>query len=215
MRPALLGALLATGLAGSALAQVAPETATSGAVSERTRRDAERPLLWIRQHAERPRALEPRRGAALLARPVAGGYGALLQAAPPAAGRAVATEVAPEPLPGPAPEPLPALPTAPDSLAISLPQPTQAAAQLPAAPLLALESPEPELNSALLRRVRRGSVQVRLSVGPDGQVLAVELVGSSHPALAAPVLDAARRWRFEAPGRPAETVLDFRIDPEG
>lgn len=214
MQRTLIGGLAATllgaTLSAGAQAPAAADTAASTPVSERTRRDAERPLLWIRQHGDLGRAPEPRRVAA----PARGAasFGQLLQAAPPAAGRAVAAESA-EALPEPVPAPLPAL--APDAAAVPLPTLNRPAAHLPPPPLQAVESPEPELGATLLRRVRRGTVQVRVKVDRDGAVQEVQLLGSSHPALAQPVLDAARRWRFQPPGQPAEAVLDFRIDPDG
>lgn len=66
----------------------------------------------------------------------------------------------------------------------------------------------------LARRMRiSGSVRVQLAVAPNGTVKDVKLVGG-HPVLANAVMDAVKKWRYEA--RPQETTenLEFRFSPD-
>jgi len=65
----------------------------------------------------------------------------------------------------------------------------------------------------LARRMRlSGVVKVQLTVAPNGTVKDAKLVGG-HPVLANAVLEAVKKWRYEA--RPQETTenLQFRFDP--
>jgi len=57
-----------------------------------------------------------------------------------------------------------------------------------------------------------GIVKVQVIVAPNGTVKDTKLVGG-HPLLANAVLEAVKRWRYEA--RPQETTenLQFRFDP--
>ncbi|MGA2003703.1 MAG: energy transducer TonB [Terriglobales bacterium] len=57
-----------------------------------------------------------------------------------------------------------------------------------------------------------GVVKVQAVVAPNGTVKDMKLIGG-HPVLASAVMDAVRKWRYEA--RPQETteILEFRFDP--
>ncbi|NDY93792.1 energy transducer TonB, partial [Ideonella livida] len=92
-----------------------------------------------------------------------------------------------------APPPAAAPPTAPP---LSPPQPHPGPAPAPAeVPLLTVV--EPEIPEALLASLRRdGLVQALLQVRADGTVSGVELLRADPPAIAGPVLQALRRWRY-------------------
>ncbi len=65
----------------------------------------------------------------------------------------------------------------------------------------------------LARRMKIvGVVKVEVVVAPNGNVKETKIVGG-HPVLANAVVDAVRKWRYEA--RPKETTetLEFRFDP--
>ena len=65
----------------------------------------------------------------------------------------------------------------------------------------------------LARRIRlSGIVKVQLTVAPNGTVKDAKLVGG-HPVLADAVLQAVKKWRYEA--GPQETIetVQFRFDP--
>ena len=65
----------------------------------------------------------------------------------------------------------------------------------------------------LARRMKiSGVVKVQVVVAANGSVRETKVVGG-HPLLANAVVDAVRRWRYEA--RPKETIesLEFRFDP--
>jgi TonB family protein len=57
-----------------------------------------------------------------------------------------------------------------------------------------------------------GTVKIEVVVAPNGTVKEARLVGG-HPVLASAVLEAVKKWRYEA--RPQETIenLQFRFDP--
>jgi len=59
----------------------------------------------------------------------------------------------------------------------------------------------------------RGVVKVQITIAPNGTVKDEKLVGG-HPLLANAVLDAVKKWRYEA--RPQETTvnLEFRFNPD-
>lgn len=68
------------------------------------------------------------------------------------------------------------------------------------------------LPDALMRRLRRGAVEVRVEIGPDGQVLDAVIVQSSHPRLEQPALEATRAAHFQPVARPTSAVIQFDFD---
>ena len=65
----------------------------------------------------------------------------------------------------------------------------------------------------LARRMKiAGVVKVQVTITPSGTVKDAKVIGG-HPLLANAVMDAVKKWRYEA--RPQETVesLEFRFDP--
>jgi TonB family protein len=65
----------------------------------------------------------------------------------------------------------------------------------------------------LARRMKiSGAVKVLLMVAPNGAVKDTTVVGG-HPLLANAVIDAVRKWRFEARPQASTETLEFRFDP--
>ncbi len=106
---------------------------------------------------------------------------------PTAAGRTID----PEPLPAPVSAPLSAEPES---------------------KLIALASPTPNFPRQWLQSLRKGVVQVRFQVQPDGSVAQVEVVASSSPHLNQAALDAVAQWRFEPIGKPQPGLVDLSFD---
>ncbi len=205
-----------------------PEVNPSQGVSERARRAAERPLVWIRQQAELPKpAPEPRRPAPPpAARPVAAlNPAALVERAPPAAGPVSAgpptTDPQARPQDGPGTRPtLPVIPVpeTPAPVAVAEPPPAPPAAPAEAeparkpAPLRLVESVDPDFPSGLIQRLRRATLQVQVAVDAEGRVTEAKVLSSSNGRLDAAALEAVRRWRFAPPGAPTQGVIDLRVD---
>lgn len=65
----------------------------------------------------------------------------------------------------------------------------------------------------LARRMKiSGTVKVQITVAPNGTVKDITVVGG-HPLLANAVIDAVRKWRFEARPQATTETLEFRFDP--
>jgi|ERR1035438_4382370 TonB family protein len=65
----------------------------------------------------------------------------------------------------------------------------------------------------LARRMRiAGVVKVQLTVAPVGTVKDAKIMGG-HPVLANSVLDAVRKWRYQAGRQETTENLEFRFDP--
>ena len=68
------------------------------------------------------------------------------------------------------------------------------------------------LPDSLMRRMRRGSVEVRVQVAPDGSVMDATIVQSSHPRLDSAALEAIRAAHFQPVSRPTTAVIQFGFD---
>jgi TonB family protein len=82
------------------------------------------------------------------------------------------------------------------------------------APLKVLQRPEPQFpRDAIRNYIDQGRVLAKLSIGADGTVNKVDIL-SARPARVfdRAVIDAALRWRFEPPGQPRETEVEFVFD---
>jgi len=92
----------------------------------------------------------------------------------------------------------------------------EAAAGASAAPsepeLVAIEQPEPTWDARLMQSLRKASVRLRFEVGRDGRPVRTEVVTASDPRLAAPALEAIRRWRFQPIDRPRTAGVEFGFD---
>lgn len=65
----------------------------------------------------------------------------------------------------------------------------------------------------LARRMKiTGVVRVDVTVAPNGSVKDARVVGG-HPVLANAVVDAVKKWRFEAGPEETTEKLQFRFDP--
>ncbi len=233
-------------------------------ISERLRREAERPMYWIKVHADNDKAearkpaparLEPvkpeaprpepvRAEAAKAevakstppARPVpaalnpvatapvtpspeaprpltpAADSSALAPSLAPglaAADRAAAQAAAPATLLASVPTSLPA-PTVPP---VVVPEPPPAAPPARVAEALELlSSVQPEFPQALMRRLRKGDLQVEVDVSTEGTVVDARVLSSSHPRLESAALTAIRTWQFKPPSRNTSAVINFSFD---
>jgi TonB family protein len=267
MRRLVVVSLAAASLSTPVWAQTAaapPAKAASGiAISDRIKRDADRPMYWIRLHAaENPKGAAPAAPSAADARkptvtiantpgtPVAATPAATPAAAGNATGAAKTAAVAPNAPatastaalprnlpptsagnPGKSAADATALPSA-ESVAMASPsslpanlgpasgtlptpqtavaEPTPAAAQ----PAVALEllTGDPEFPQHLMRRLRKGEVQVRVNVLANGEVGSAIVLSASHPKLEQAAVDAIKTWRFKPPQQPASGVINFQFD---
>jgi protein TonB len=66
---------------------------------------------------------------------------------------------------------------------------------------------------AIRADVDKGTVRARLFVAPDGTVSKVEIL-SAQPARVfdREVRETTRRWRFDPPGQPRQTDVEFVFD---
>lgn len=65
----------------------------------------------------------------------------------------------------------------------------------------------------LARRMKiAGAVKVQLTVAPNGTVKETKVLGG-HPLLANAVVEAVRKWRFEAHPQSTTETLEFRFEP--
>lgn len=237
LRPAAPCALAALcGAAWAVLASTATQAQSATPVAapaadmtpaERAQRDADNVYRWILIHADKPRKSGPARdekaaGVPARAKPA-------VRAADPVTAAGGNATVEPVPVPSAvaqAPVAAAALPVA----ATASPSPEVVAAavsvsQPPAAPTVAeaerLDEPltpvfraDPQFPPILLRTLRKGEVQVRFTVLPDGSVAEPAVVTTSNPRLNPSALAAVALWRF-APLRKAQSgVVDlgFNLD---
>ena len=68
------------------------------------------------------------------------------------------------------------------------------------------------LPDSLMRRMRRGSVEVKVQVAPDGSVMDATIVQSSHPRLDQAALEAIKAAHFQPVSRPTSAVIQFGFD---
>ncbi|MEK8032314.1 energy transducer TonB [Ideonella sp. DXS29W] len=79
-------------------------------------------------------------------------------------------------------------------------------------PLALIKADEPEFPITVMRRLRKGTVQVRFDVMPDGSVSNAAVVNTTHRSLNEAALEAVAGWRFQ-PVRAARTaVVDLGFD---
>ncbi len=68
------------------------------------------------------------------------------------------------------------------------------------------------LPDSLMRRMRRGSVVVKVQVAPDGSVMDATIMQSSHPRLDSAALEAIKAAHFQPVSRPTTAVIQFGFD---
>jgi TonB family protein len=78
--------------------------------------------------------------------------------------------------------------------------------------LVAIDQAEPSWDARVMQALRKGSVRLRFEVGTDGRPARAEVVSASDPQLAAPALEALRRWRFQPIDKPRQLSLEFGFD---
>jgi TonB family protein len=85
-------------------------------------------------------------------------------------------------------------------------------AEEPDAGLVHLESVEPEFPTTIVRRIRKGNVEVRLEVEPGGTVVGATVVETSHPGLNRSAVEALKQWRFKPSTRTHVALVNLVFD---
>ena len=104
--------------------------------------------------------------------------------------------------------------TAPQVAAVDPARSAPPQAQAALVPLKPISRPKPTFpREALRANVDKGLVTARLFVAADGSVTRVDIV-KSNPArvFEREVRETAMRWRYEAPGQPRQTDVEFLFD---
>lgn len=80
--------------------------------------------------------------------------------------------------------------------------------------LIMVKSADPQFPINTMRRLRKGEVEVKFEVGPDGIVDVVTVMKTTSPSLNAAAVEAVRQWRFKATpkGHTALVDLAFNLD---
>ena len=80
--------------------------------------------------------------------------------------------------------------------------------------LIMIKSADPEFPIAAMRRLRKGEVEVKFEVGPDGVVDVVTVMKTSNASLNSAAVEAVRQWRFKPTpkGHTALVDLAFNLD---
>lgn len=79
-------------------------------------------------------------------------------------------------------------------------------------PLALVKADEPDFPITVMRRLRKGTVQVRFDVMIDGSVGNVTVVGTTHRSLNEAALDAVNTWRFQPIRTPRTAIVDLGFD---
>lgn len=79
-------------------------------------------------------------------------------------------------------------------------------------PLALVKAEEPEFPITVMRRLRKGTVQVRFDVLQDGSVGNAAVVTTSHRSLNEAALEAVAGWRFQPVRAPRSAVVDLGFD---
>ncbi|MFL6629164.1 MAG: energy transducer TonB, partial [Vitreoscilla sp.] len=80
--------------------------------------------------------------------------------------------------------------------------------------LIMVKSADPEFPIAVMRRLRKGEVEVKFEVGPDGLVEVVTVMKTTSPQLNSAAVSAVKQWRFKPTprGHTAMVALAFNLD---
>jgi TonB family protein len=230
VRAALCFATMGCAGAIPAAAQQAPAGAASSAEltpAERAQRDADKVFKWILIHADKPRKPSPARDekreekpvAAARAKPVA----RTAESAPVAASAAASLAVSPQPATAPVAAAAPAVPIETPIVPVSMVE-TRATlpGASPSAALVAAEAidetltplfrAEPQFPASVLRTLRKGAVELRFTVLPDGSVADAAVVTSTNARLNPSALAAIAKWRFAPLRKPQEALVALGFD---
>jgi len=226
------------GTAGSAWAQASapvPSASASGpaSASERASREGDKVFKWILMHSDKPRKpREPGKDAPAAAPTAVAAPAAAVKevavrevkadAPKPPAARTEKTAPAPSLAAQAAAESAKPAEASTDSSVAAL-APPSARPDKPVAPppedeteepLVLKAQVDPEFPGGLMRNLRKGTVQVKFTVQPDGTVGSTEVVKSTHARLNTAAMAAVKQWRFE-PLRHAQlgiVELGFNLD---
>ena len=101
---------------------------------------------------------------------------------------------------------------APGAAAATVPMPEMEPE--PDAGLVLMSAVDPEFPQAAMRRLRKGSVEVRFEVAAEGQVTDVTVLKTSNRQLDDAAMDAVKKWRFKPSnrGHAASVELAFNMD---
>lgn len=83
------------------------------------------------------------------------------------------------------------------------------------APLALVSGGEPEFPAIVVRKLRKGTVQVRFEVQLDGRVANASVVQTTSRSLNDAALEAVRSWRFQPVRAPRSAVVDLGFDLDG
>ena len=78
--------------------------------------------------------------------------------------------------------------------------------------LIMTKSADPQFPITTMRRLRKGEVEVKFEVGPDGVVDVVTVMKTTSPSLNAAAVDAVRQWRFKATPKGHTALVDLAFD---
>lgn len=78
--------------------------------------------------------------------------------------------------------------------------------------LALVKADEPEFPAIVMRRLRKGHVQVRFDVQPDGSVANASVVQTSARSLNDAALEAVRAWQFKPVSSVRSAVVDLGFD---
>jgi TonB family protein len=90
--------------------------------------------------------------------------------------------------------------------------PAAAEVEEPDPGLIMIKSADPQFPMNTMRRLRRGSVEVKFEVGADGQVDVVSVVKTTNPGLNDAALEAVRQWRFKPTPKGHTALVDLAFD---
>lgn len=80
--------------------------------------------------------------------------------------------------------------------------------------LIMVKSADPQFPVSTMRRLRKGEVEVKFEVNPDGIVDSVTVVKTTNAGLNTAAMDAVKQWRFKSTpkGHTAAVALAFNLD---
>jgi TonB family protein len=80
--------------------------------------------------------------------------------------------------------------------------------------LIMVKSADPQFPVSTMRRLRKGEVEVKFEVNPDGVVDSVTVVKTTNAGLNTAAMDAVKQWRFKSTpkGHTAAVELAFNLD---
>jgi len=102
--------------------------------------------------------------------------------------------------------------------ALAAPSASAPAIDIPAAEeepdpgLVMVKSADPEFPINTMRRMRKGEVEVKFEVGPDGVVEVVTVMKTTSQSLNAAAIAAVKQWRFKPTPRGHTALVDLAFD---